>query len=266
MKRFAVCLIAFATAITFCLPQTWARTERSKVEYNDRQTFKGEVYFRDRTHVEPIIINHYGQLRAWAVSSIPPPKDSWSGTTVLSGESLYYRMKPGRRHIVDLQGIMDSLSVANGWDRGGTTAFQYFTGVTLVMFDAAKWPGYEAEVIYLTDTNGKSGVGKRTGFEAMASGVSKVWIVPFTAGTTNFSEGMMSQNMLAWSGASPYGNYVSGSGGSTFGIGIYNNKSGASVMLSRPTESVKILALDSAVSFQVLNLRTFGTQLGNEQN
>jgi hypothetical protein len=263
MKRKWFLFFSLVVMLIFLSQSAFARTVRGKTEYTDRQTFKKEVRHEGRVYTDPIIINDYGQLRAWSMNYIPGQKDliGTSGMSQYSCVSCYYPMQPGRLHIIDPVAILESINSAKDYDPGGTTGFAGdgakgtggYSGVTLIMFDTDKYPYHTASVMMA--------VTGPTGYAHMKTGATPIWVWPWPGGVknlsevTNYSSGAYhAQSMLIRSGDSPYfmndAANANNPGGIPYAWSVLGGVSGASnAQVQRPGDIVEFMGFpDSSVS------------------
>lgn len=191
-------------------------------EYKDIQTYRAPAIFHDKLTVgndaqmtqQPIVINNRNQL------------SNRAGDTGVAGLSTY-QMESGKRYQIDLYAL------SRGLVNGVTGAF---TGVTLYLPDALKNSGGTVKVELVV-----SGATGYPQWEGQATGVSQVWVAPYSGGTTSYAKGaVIPQTMQTYA-------IVNG----TTGVTKVNNNmaSGTSFWaLDKPGESAEFGLSNSQVS------------------
>ena len=249
-----ITFIAVGIVAALCLfSGAWAAEERRPMTFKNTTDFNEDASFHDRLYKGPVIINNIGQFGVFSMDLT-----NLGSASLSSGASLYFVLKPDRTHIVDIYAIQKSVNDYFGYDEGGVTSIQGFSGVTLIMFDASKYPYSTAEV--------EIGVTGTTGYDRMKTGATpvQIWQNPGTdnmTGVTNYSNGAHAarrQMMGIVSSASPYG-FAPASG---IPYGASNSRTSPISVLKRPGDRLTLRAMNSSVSAYIVDLSVSASSLG----
>jgi hypothetical protein len=101
----------------------------------------------------------------------PSQLSTWSGQAATAGQS-YYQTEPGKTYIVDPHAI-----ASYGCAPGGTTAMGTFSGVSLILPNAAIYEGPAYDVTIMLSTTGA------TGYAVALTGNTAVFVWPFAGST-----------------------------------------------------------------------------------
>jgi hypothetical protein len=184
-KHYLIAALAFIGLIALGA-QSASTLYEIYIKYHKTSPFL--INTKDKTGATPFWVSndgdvHIGKLNATGVTKFTRDAtvinsatqlSTWSGQAAIAGQS-YYATEAGKRYIVDLYAIKTS------------SAMGAFGGVTLMLPDASV-ANNEATVDIELAVTGITGYAQWMN-KGTAAGVTRVFVFPYSAGTTAYSNG-----------------------------------------------------------------------------